>query len=332
MGKDKNTKNKDFIMMPINDFCFKELMAVEKVRRGFIGAVLDMDPEEITETILIPTILRKHYEEEKYGILDIRVLLNDGTQIDMEMQVLYFDYWRERTLFYTSKMYCEQIEEGQSYDNLKKCVSISILNFKLFDDSDDFYSYFQLREVKRGTLYSDKMEFHVFELPKLKDLKQMDSAKLQWARFFSGKKREEFKILAKQDEYIGEAYKALDRMSADKRKRLEYEAREKAIRDHNHLMYHAQKRGYELGEKKGMEDGLKKGMKQGLEQGLERGLEQGLEQGLERGLEQGLEQGLERGKKEQLKKNILRMRSKGLDVETIADLLGDSVASIEEFL
>jgi hypothetical protein len=33
----------------------------------------------------------------------------------------------------------------------------------------------------------------------------------------------------------------------DKEKRREYEAREKAIRDYNHQMYHAEKRGLERG-------------------------------------------------------------------------------------
>ena len=37
----------------------------------------------------------------------------------------------------------------------------------------------------------------------------------------------------KKDPYMQEAYDMLEQMSADERKRLEYEAREKAIRDYN---------------------------------------------------------------------------------------------------
>ena len=44
--------NKDnFIMLPTNDFCFKELMQNPKVRKGFIAGILRKDPEEITDTI-----------------------------------------------------------------------------------------------------------------------------------------------------------------------------------------------------------------------------------------------------------------------------------------
>ena len=40
-------------------------------------------------------------------------------------------------------MYADQMEKGQNYDVLKKCVSISILDFVLFKEEDAFYSSFQ---------------------------------------------------------------------------------------------------------------------------------------------------------------------------------------------
>lgn len=45
----------------------------------------------------------------------------------------------------------------------------------------------------------------------------------------------------KKDPYMQEAYDMLEQMSADERKRLEYEAREKAIRDYNTQMYSVRK-------------------------------------------------------------------------------------------
>lgn len=49
--------------------------------------------------------------------------------------------------------------------------------------------------------------------------------------------------MAEKDPYMKEAYDMLDQMSADEKKRLEYEAREKAIRDYNTQMYSARKQG-----------------------------------------------------------------------------------------
>ena len=64
-------------------------------------------------------------------------------------------------------------------------------------------------------------------------------------------------MLAKQNPYIESAYKKLQVISQDKEKRLEYEAREKAIRDYNQCMYEAEQRGIEIGEQRGIEAGIK---------------------------------------------------------------------------
>lgn len=247
--KELNGKSHKSLMLPTVDFCFKELMLNEKVRRGFISALLDKKPEEIKEITLLPTILRKEYKDDKIGILDVRVIFNNESQIDIEMQVGPFDFWAERTVFYLCRMYTEQIKEGDSYGTLMKCIHIGILDFKLFDNMENFYSSFHLREDTCGMLYTDQLEFHVLELTKLREREYTDSEIYQWAKFLSGKSEEEFREMAEKNEYINEAYEILKHLSEDEKKRMEYEAREKALRDYNHQMYWAEKRGVKEGKK-----------------------------------------------------------------------------------
>ena len=136
-------------------------------------------------------------------------------------------------------MYVDQIKAGQDYAKFKKCVSISILNFNLFPDNlknkqnisdqekildDEFYSCFHIREDNHHFLYTDKMEFQ---------------------------------MLASKNTYIDSAYERLQIISQDKQKQMEYEARQKAILDHNQMVLEA----------------TEKGMKQGIEQGFERSIE-----------------------------------------------------------
>ena len=47
--------------------------------------------------------------------------------------------------------------------------------------------------------------------------------------------------MAENNSTFEEAYDVLDRLSADEKKRLEYEARQKAIRDHDIMMKTAKK-------------------------------------------------------------------------------------------
>ena len=95
--------------------------------------------------------------------------------------------------------------------------------------------------------YSDKFEFHVLELPKLERFELQDSELLHWAKFFGGKNKEDYESMAEKNEYISTAYERLKNISADDQKRFEYEAREKAIRDHNHMMFTARLQGLEEG-------------------------------------------------------------------------------------
>ena len=164
----KNEKE-DFIMLPTVDFCFKELMQNENVRKGIIAAILNRRPDEIVNTELLPTILRKDSEDDKYGILDVRVQLDNEVQIDFEM--------------------------------------------------------------------------HILELPKLPPEQKSETDLMQWMRFLNGKRREDFEKMAKKNSCFEEAYKELDKLSADEKKRLEYEARQKAIRDRDILIKTGENRG-----------------------------------------------------------------------------------------
>ena len=73
--------------------------------------------------------------------------------------------------------------------------------------------------------------------------------------------------MAGRSEYIEEAYRELERMSADERARLEYEARQKAIRDHEAIMSSAWNRGLQEGREQGIEQGRPSMIRRMLEGG-----------------------------------------------------------------
>ncbi|WP_454972120.1 Rpn family recombination-promoting nuclease/putative transposase [Dorea sp.] len=176
-------KQADFIMLPTVDFCFKEMMHNKNVRKGIIAAILNVHPDEVEDTQLLPTILRKESEDDKY------------------------------------------------YRRIAFC------------------------DTQTGKEYSDMMEIHLLELPKLPPEQQSETDLIQWMRFLSGKNREDLKRMAEKNSNLQEAYNELDRLSADKKKRLEYEARQKAIRDKNILLKTGKNRGIEKGERIGFEKG-----------------------------------------------------------------------------
>ena len=106
-----------------------------------------------------------------------------------------------------------------------------------------------------GKEYTDLMEMHILELSKLPPEEKNETSLLQWMRFLGGKTRKDFEKMAKKNSELEEAYDVLDKLSADEKKRLEYETRQRAIRDYNIGMLTAERRGIEAGRKIGITEG-----------------------------------------------------------------------------
>lgn len=94
--------SEDFIMSPKVDFAFKELMRDEMVRKGFLSAVLNIKDTDIRSTVLMNTNLPRVHEDDKQSILDVRLTMNDTTEIDIEIQLAYMSSWADRSTFYLS--------------------------------------------------------------------------------------------------------------------------------------------------------------------------------------------------------------------------------------
>ena len=67
-------------------------------------------------------------------------------------------------------------------------------------------------------------------------------------------------MVAEKNVYIGSAYRHLQVISQDEEKRMEYEAREKAIRDYNQGMFEAEQRGELRGRAEGRLEGERNGI------------------------------------------------------------------------
>lgn len=186
-------ENDTFIMLPTVDICFKNLMENKQVRQGFIAALLKVKPEEIKETFLLPSALSQDYADDKLGILDVRVSLENGTQMDMEMQVAYFAYWDARILFYLSKMFSSQLKSGEPYKKLKKCIHVSILDFIYFEKDKECCRTISFCDEKTAERYTDLLEIQILELKKIPKEEQNEEGIIRWMRFLGGRNREGIK-------------------------------------------------------------------------------------------------------------------------------------------
>lgn len=210
------------------DFSFKSLMGNEEVRKYFISDAVGIPLDEIKSVKLANTFLWKRYLRQKQGILDILLVLNDDSKVNIELQIKIVKYWDRRILFYLAKMFTEDLLVGEKYGKLKKCISISILDFRT-DNHPEYHRIYRLRDEK-GNLFSDMFEVHIIELCKeLTGGDRMDD----WIRLINAETEEEVDMIRTENPGVLAAIREVKLMNLGRGLRALYEAHMKEVRDRN---------------------------------------------------------------------------------------------------
>ena len=246
-------KNKQDLLNPKNDYVFKCIFGHqgnESITKRFISAVLN---QNITDVVLeSDSTLPKDMLDDKVGILDVKVKIDNKINCDIEMQVVDKKNIEKRILFYCSKMYAHSITTGKDYLKLEKSIAILISNYELesLKEIKKYVSKWNLREEDyKNIILTDDIEIVIIELPKFK--KYMNNTALaDWVKFIINPK-----VIDMSNEEVKKAKKVLDELSQDEHARRLAELREKYIMD--------QKATEAAGYDKGLEQGLKQGLEQG---------------------------------------------------------------------
>ena len=235
------------LMKPSMDFVFKRLFGAEESKDSLISllnAIIKSD-SPIKNIELKSPDLEKQHIGDKFCRLDIKAKTDKGKIINVEIQVRDEYNMVQRTLYYWSKIYSDQLGESENYKNLARTVCINILNFKLLDN-DRYHNTYRLKELTTNEELTDIEEIHFIELPKSKhvskdEVNNIDSL-LKWIEFIKEPESETVRILELTDESIRKAKTQLYKL------RLE-NSREKGLQE-----------GVKIGRKEGKEEGLKEGL------------------------------------------------------------------------
>ena len=244
-------------LLPKSDLIFKKIFGDENnidILSAFLQSVLDIPAEEYAEVTLLDTHFKLENENDKLGILDVKVRTKSEKIIDVEIQLRNVPYMRERLIFYLSKMISEQIKSGEGYKAIKKSVIIIITDYKMISDSDKYHNVYTMRD-ENGRQFSDLIEINTLELPKLPH-DDDKSALWTWMKFLNSKNEEEFKMVETKSKSLEKAVCVLKRLSADEITKLEYDAREKARLDHENMIQGS----FDMGKAEGETEGVLKGV------------------------------------------------------------------------
>ncbi len=194
---------------------------------------------------------------DKAVILDIRAELDDGTRVDVEMQVRVSPTLRSRLVYYGARDFSAQLVRGEGYDRLTPTVVIVWTVGPLFPDLDRLHSIFELRERHTHRLFGDQLAIHVLQLGSVgaSATAGEDARVVRWARFLRARDRALLDQLATESPIMSLAKDTLHELSQDpKAQRL---ARERAEAQIFYRMDVAAER--EEAGREGREEGRKEG-------------------------------------------------------------------------
>ena len=139
--------------------------------------------------------------------------------------------WPERSLTYACRTF-DQLQKGESYLDVKPVRHIGFLDYDLKEFTPEFYSTYQLLNIKNHEIYSSKFALSVVNLNQIELATEEDREYGidHWARLFKATTWEAIKKMAQENEYISSAAETMFESSQDESIRIFMEGVEEANR------------------------------------------------------------------------------------------------------
>lgn len=227
-----------------NNYLFIALMNdSEYALKKLVCSLLGYPQSDIKKlTIRNPIQVGKAIERKGF-VLDVALLLNDDTYINIELQLIDYGNWPERSVGYLYRSY-DNLNRGDDYIDTKPAIHIGILDFTLFEEYPEFFASYRLLNVKNHNEYTSKFQLYVLDLNQIELATQEDRKHERdvWARLFQAKTRGDLMSIAQQYKEFEPVINKMNALMSDDAIQLQYDAeetlrnREKGIRKKIHRL------------------------------------------------------------------------------------------------
>ena len=303
-----------------NDYVFKRVFGKqenERITKALLEEIIESKISNIE--IKSDIVTEKNLVDDKVGVLDIKAIIDNEINTNIEMQMVNSSNIIARMLFYWSKMYGQELKSGYDYSRAKKTIVILIADFKLnyLKNIKQTCSKWQIKNSMVDVVLTDLMELYIIELPKAIEEKSSSKREslIRWLKFLENPENMEEKDMSEE---MKEVKGILNEISKDDNERYLADLREKYVFDINT----SKSEGYN----EGKEIGLEEGRREGREEGIKEGRKEGRKEGKTEGIEEGTKKGEQKSKIEIAKK----MLQKNMKIEDVMELTGLSKDEIDK--
>ena len=172
---------------PKTDFAFKKIFASDKNKNiliSFLNAIIYDNTNTIKSLTIIDPANPGKIEVSKDSFLDVKALLDNGTTVIIEMQVIHLKAFEKRVVYNLAKAYGNQLGKGEKYPTLRPYVALTITDFVLFEDKPQMINKFRFKEDTLLFNYRDELSLIFLELPKFhKELSELETLSDKWIYF-----------------------------------------------------------------------------------------------------------------------------------------------------
>ena len=273
------------------DWAIKRLLRQKAnfgVLEGFLTVFLG---ESITIVEILESESNQTSADDKFNRVDIKARNSKGDIIIIEVQNTRELYYLERVLYGVAKAITEHINLGNSYEQVKKVYSISILYFDLGLGSDYLYhgqnqfvgvhtkDLLQIRSKERDAIVS-RLPSEIFPEYILIRVNEFDRVAVtpldEWMRYLKDG------VIAADTSApgLGEAREKLKYYSMSPEDQRAYDEHLNAVMIQNDVLNTAKLEGRAEGRAEGREEGRAEGRAEGREEGREEGRAEGRAEGL----------------------------------------------------
>ena len=175
-----------------------------------VNAVLrNADDTQIRSLEITNPFQLKELLAQKESVLDIKAKDDQGRSFDVEVQVAWHKGFRERILFYLTRLYSRQLDQGNKYDELRPVIGIVFTKFPIWPDHPEILcdSFCLYSKNNPSRIYSDHIKIHFVTVPEQLDvsLPMQDTALLQWLKLLNYPKatsEEEMESISENNPFI----------------------------------------------------------------------------------------------------------------------------------
>lgn len=259
---------------PYTDFGFKKLFGTamnKELLISFLNALL-CGREVISDVTYLNTEHLGTQEYDRRAIFDVYCVNEKGERFLVEMQKGEQNFFKDRSVYYSTFPIREQAPRGQWDYELKAVYVVGILNF-VFDDTDDDYFHHEVKLVDLRTqeVFYDKLSFFYIEMPKFnKTENELVTMFDKWLFVLRNLASLMERPRALQERVFTALFEAAEIAKFSRRELCQYEESLKNFRDMYSVITTAESKGLA----RGLEEGLAKGREEGLAKGREEAREQ----------------------------------------------------------